>query len=110
MNIVSRLLASVLLSLLVSVSALAAGKVDINHDSAAALAAGLNGIGPAKAEAIVAHREKNGPFKSVDQLVEVRGIGLATVEKNRDVIVLGSKPQPAAATPAASSGSAKPAN
>jgi competence protein ComEA len=108
MNVITRLFSALVLSLLVSVSALAAGKVDINRDSAAAMAAGLNGIGPAKAEAIVAHREKNGPFKSADQLVEVRGIGLATVEKNRDVIVLGSS-APAAA-PATATASVKPGN
>lgn len=96
MNAISRLFTALVLSLLVSVSALAAGKVDINRDNAAAIAAGLNGVGPAKAEAIVAHREKNGPFKSADQLVEVRGIGLATVEKNREVITVGA----AAAAPA----------
>ncbi len=104
MNAISRLLSALVLSLLVSVSALAAGKVDINRDNVAALAAGLNGIGPAKAEAIVAHREKNGPFTSVDQLVEVRGIGLATVEKNRDIIVVSS------AAPATAAVAAKPSN
>ncbi len=100
MNAFTRMLTALVLSLIVSVSAFAAGKVDINHDDAAAIAAGLNGVGPAKAEAIVAHREKNGPFKSADQLVEVRGIGLATVDKNREVIVLGAD----AKAPAAKSG------
>nr|MBA3493967.1 helix-hairpin-helix domain-containing protein [Gammaproteobacteria bacterium] len=42
------------------------------------------GIGPAKAEAIVAYREKHGPFKSVDDLVMVQGIGEKTVEMNRE--------------------------
>jgi len=101
MNVVTRLLSALVLSLCVAFSALAAGKVDINQANAATLAAGLNGIGPAKAEAIVAHREKNGPFTSADQLVEVRGIGLATVEKNRDVIVVGTPAVAAAAKPAA---------
>ena len=54
----------------------------------------LNGVGEAKAEAIVAYREEHGPFKSADQLAEVKGIGLKTVEKNRDLIDLGSKPAP----------------
>ena len=40
-------------------------------------------IGPAKAEAIVAYREANGPFSSVEDLVLVKGIGGATLEKNR---------------------------
>lgn len=90
MNSITRFLTSIALALAVSVSAFAAGKVDINQDNASTLAAGLNGVGPAKAEAIVAHREKNGPFRSADQLAEVRGIGLATVEKNREVIVVSA--------------------
>jgi len=100
MNTLTRMLSALALSLAMSVSALAAGKVDINRDSAATLAAGLNGVGPAKAEAIVAHREKNGPFRSADQLAEVRGIGLAIVEKNRDVIVVSAPPATAQAKPA----------
>lgn len=100
MNALTRLLTALALSLTMSFSALAAGKVDINRDSAAALAAGLNGVGQAKAEAIVAHREKNGPFRSADQLAEVRGIGLSTVEKNRDVIVVSPPAATAQAKPA----------
>ncbi|MDQ2078057.1 ComEA family DNA-binding protein [Marinimicrobium sp. ABcell2] len=46
----------------------------------------LSGIGPARAEAIIAWREANGDFVSVDQLVEVRGIGESTVEANREVL------------------------
>ncbi|CAN5672426.1 hypothetical protein BH18PSE1_BH18PSE1_04910 [soil metagenome] len=58
--------------------------VDINSADAATLADALQGIGPAKAEAIVAYREKHGPFKSVDDLVMVQGIGEKTVEMNRE--------------------------
>ncbi|AEY01258.1 DNA uptake protein [Oceanimonas sp. GK1] len=46
----------------------------------------LSGIGPAKADAIVEYRDTNGPFSSVDDLVQVRGIGEATVEKNRHLL------------------------
>ena len=81
-------LKSLLLSLVLSFSAFAAGPVNINTADAATLADSLHGIGPAKAQAIVAHREANGPFKSADQLAVVKGIGLATVEKNRDRIQL----------------------
>lgn len=56
--------------------------VNINTASAAELES-LNGVGAAKAQAIIAHREKNGPFKSVDELAAVKGIGLKLVEKNR---------------------------
>lgn len=89
-------LKSLLLSLVLSFSAFAAGPVNINTADAAALAANLHGIGPAKAQAIIEHRTANGPFKSADQLAAVKGIGLATVEKNRDRIQVSggaSKPE-----------------
>ncbi|HBK57637.1 MAG TPA: competence protein ComEA [Xanthomonadales bacterium] len=81
---------TLVLSLLLAGSALAADTVDINSADAATLAEVLNGVGPAKAEAIVAHRKANGGFESADQLAEVKGIGLATVEKNRDRIQVGA--------------------
>lgn len=82
-------------------SAFATGKLDINRASAAELAAVLNGVGLAKAEAIVAYRTEHGPFKSIEQLAEVKGIGLKTVEKNRDRIEVPAA-KPAAPAPAAS--------
>ncbi len=54
----------------------AAGPLDVNTATVEELD-GLPGIGPATAAAIVAHRESNGPFGSVDDLLEVRGIGPA---------------------------------
>ncbi len=88
MNKFSLLLKSLLLSLALSFTAFAAGPVDINTADANMLADSLTGIGPSKARAIVAFREANGPFQSADQLVSVKGIGLATVEKNRDQITV----------------------
>ena len=67
-----------------------AAPININTASAEQLTA-LNGIGEAKAAAIVEYRKANGPFKSVDQLVDVKGIGLKLVEKNRDVITVDGK-------------------
>lgn len=90
MNKLSIILKSLLLSLVLSFAAFAAGPVNINTADATALAANLHGVGPAKAQAIVEHRQANGPFKSADQLAAVKGIGLATVEKNRDRIQLGN--------------------
>jgi competence protein ComEA len=69
-------------------SAVAEDKVNVNTASADALSELLNGIGPKKADAIVAYREANGPFKVVDDLLKVKGIGQATLEKNRDRISL----------------------
>ncbi|WBX82280.1 helix-hairpin-helix domain-containing protein [Virgibacillus salarius] len=40
----------------------------------------LSGIGPAKAEAIVRYREENGPFTTIDDLLNVSGIGEKTIE------------------------------
>ncbi len=61
---------------------------DINSADATAIAAALDGIGLVKAQEIVAHREMFGKFRSIDELAEVRGIGVATVEKNRLRIVI----------------------
>ncbi len=95
-------LKSLALSLLLATSAFAADKVNINTADAATIDRVLVNIGPSKAEAIVAHRKANGAFKSAEQLALVKGIGLKTVEKNRDRIVLsGGAPRAAAAKPAA---------
>lgn len=63
-------------------------QININNADAATLAQNLEGIGEQKASAIVAHRKKHGPFKSVDGLDQVKGIGEKTLEKNRARIVL----------------------
>ncbi|KIF58341.1 MULTISPECIES: ComEA family DNA-binding protein [Pseudomonas] len=59
-------------------------KVDLNGADAATLQKELAGVGEAKAKAIVAYRETNGPFASVDELLEVKGIGKAILDRNRD--------------------------
>lgn len=70
-------------------AAIAEEPVDINTATAEELAEALNGVGESKARAIVAYRESQGPFEHLDELVNVRGIGMATVDKNREVISLG---------------------
>lgn len=62
----------------------AVGAINLNTADAQTLESGLIGIGKVKAQAIVDHRTANGPFASVDELLEVKGIGAATLEKNRD--------------------------
>lgn len=62
--------------------------VNINKASAEDISKELKGIGIVKATAIVSYRDKNGPFKTKEQLTEVKGVGLKTVEKNRDNILL----------------------
>jgi len=65
--------------------------VNVNTADATALAKALNGVGPAKAKAIVSYREKNGPFKTVDQLAMVEGITQKLIDKNRADIKLGAE-------------------
>jgi len=102
MTPLSTLLKSLVLTLLLTGSAFAADKVNINTADAATIDRVLLNIGASKAEAIVAYRKANGPFRSPDQLALVKGVGLKTVEKNRDRIVVGGvapATKPAAATP-----------
>ncbi|HHH47216.1 MAG TPA: helix-hairpin-helix domain-containing protein [Thiotrichales bacterium] len=75
---------------LLSATPVLAESIDINRASAEEIAAALNGVGIQRARAIVAWREAHGPFKSIDALTEVKGIGPATVEKNRQRIRLGT--------------------
>jgi competence protein ComEA len=67
-----------------------AGPVDINKADASTIAKELNGIGLSRAQAIVAYREKNGAFKSTDDLRKIKGIGAKTLERNRTNIRLSS--------------------
>jgi competence protein ComEA len=63
-------------------------KVNINAATAETLHKELAGIGAAKAAAIVAYREENGAFTSIDELIEVKGIGKALLDRNRDRLAL----------------------
>ncbi|CAD0260237.1 ComEA family DNA-binding protein [Pseudomonas veronii] len=63
-------------------------KVDLNAADAETLRRDLFGIGAAKAMAIIAYRESNGPFTAVDELLEVKGIGKALLEKNRERLAI----------------------
>ncbi len=59
-------------------------RLNINTATASEIQKALIGIGAKKAEAIVQYREKHGNFTDAEQLLEVQGIGKATLEKNRD--------------------------
>jgi competence protein ComEA len=65
-----------------------AATVNINKADAATLASSLKGVGNARAQEIVRYREAYGPFKSVDELTEVKGIGKSTLDDNRARITL----------------------
>jgi len=62
--------------------------VDLNTATAEQLDT-LPGVGPATAAAIIAHRGESGPFASVDELLDVRGIGEARLESLRDLVTVG---------------------
>ena len=64
------------------------GRVNINSADAQTLATGLKGVGESRAMEIVRYREAYGPFASIDELAEVKGIGKSTLDSNRDVITL----------------------
>ena len=79
------------LSLFLAVSAVAqAAPVDINTADAKALAGAMTGVGQKRAQMIVDYRSKNGPFKSLEDLAKVKGLGKATVDKNRNNLVVGN--------------------
>lgn len=83
-----KLLLTFLVTALFSVWAWAAEPVNINAASAEQISEALKGIGQSKAEAIVAYRTANGKFEHVDELVNVKGIGIRTVDINRENIML----------------------
>ncbi|MFP7754519.1 ComEA family DNA-binding protein [Thermodesulfobacteriota bacterium B35] len=79
---------SLTLILLLFLATAALAKVNINTATVKELQA-IRGIGQTKAEAIIKYRKKEGPFKSVKDLVKVKGIGEKTVEKIKGEITVG---------------------
>ena len=70
-----------------SSAATVSGKVNINTADEAALDS-LPQVGPVTAQAIIDYRNANGPFKSIDELDNVKGIGPATIAKFRDLVTI----------------------
>jgi competence protein ComEA len=68
-----------------------AGPVDINTADASTIAKELQGIGLSRAQAIVAYREKNGAFRSADDLRKIKGIGAKVLDRNRANIKVDTK-------------------
>ena len=69
-------------------SLVCAEQVNINDASLEVLEENLVGVGPKKAMAIIEYREENGPFYTAEELVNVKGIGPKTLEKNKDNILV----------------------
>lgn len=65
-----------------------AAPVNINTADAKTISESLSGIGQKKAEAIVKYRTEVGPFKTVEELANVSGIGEKTVQKIKNDILL----------------------
>ena len=64
-----------------------AGKININTANVVQLDS-LPGIGPVYAQRIIDYRTANGPFTSIDQVLNVKGIGPKTLEKFRDLVTI----------------------
>ncbi|ETX11002.1 competence protein ComEA [Marinomonas ushuaiensis DSM 15871] len=71
---------------LMPISLFAATPLDINTATASQFAAVMSGVGLKKAEAIIAYRDANGRFDSIEQLSSVKGIGAGLLARNKDLI------------------------
>ena len=77
-----------LVALLIAPAFVVAGdKVNINTASKEELTA-LTGVGPVTAERIIEYRQKIGPFKNIEEITKVKGIGEKTFLKIKDLIVV----------------------
>jgi competence protein ComEA len=86
MTVITRLLTT--LSLLFTAVVAYAGPVNVNTADAETLSDELTGVGMAKAQAIIEYREQNGPFRTPEDLLNVRGIGERTLDINREFIIV----------------------
>ena len=90
-HLLKSIVVAILAATLFGGAAWAAEPVNVNTATAEEISQNLKGIGLSKAQSIVAYREANGAFTHVDELVNVKGIGLKTVDQNRGMILLGNE-------------------
>jgi len=62
--------------------------INLNTADAETLQRELAGVGAVKAQAIVSYRDTHGEFASVDELLEVKGIGESLLDRNRDKLTV----------------------
>lgn len=77
---------SIILTLLIALPIIgfSADKININTADKETLMSVIKGVGEKKAEAIIMYREENGEFKSIDELVNVKGIGQGIIDKHKE--------------------------
>ena len=89
-----KLLLTLLATSFLAAASWAAEPVNVNTASAEQISENLKGIGLSKARSIVDYREANGSFQHADELVNVKGIGIKTVDQNRGLILVGDSDSP----------------
>ena len=85
------LVKTILVTLLFVPGILFAEAININTADKETLMTSIKGVGEKRAEAIIDYREQNGPFKSVDDLAEINGIGQIIVDDNRENLTVSDE-------------------
>ncbi len=87
-----KLINSIILTLLLALPIIgfSAEAININTADKETLMSVIKGVGEMKAEAIIAYRKENGDFKSVDELINVKGIGQGTVDKHKEQLTVSN--------------------
>lgn len=85
MDMFKKLLLSLLLGCALALNA--AETININTADKETLMS-IKGIGEKRAQAIIDYREEHGPFKSVDELAEIKGLGSVFIESNREILTV----------------------
>jgi len=91
-SLISSVLTVLAILAVVATTSVQADSVNINAADSQTLAQAIDGVGDKLGEAIVKHRRLHGPFKNIDELVDVKGVGPKLVERNRDRLRLDNKP------------------
>ena len=91
MKLLGKILATFALSVPMMVSA--GPLVNINTADVYEMVSDLNGVNETTAEAIVDYRDKNGPFATLEGLLEVEGVDRDTLNMNRNILHLGHDPE-----------------